>query len=195
MLTRRQREILEFIHDFAKRRGYLPSYQQIANYFGIKSKATIAKHITSLEKLGFLRRQKVDGSFYLEILSSPKIPEGNFSKVEWLLEKLPPFFISSSIIETKTSNLYAYRMPDDSMTKASILRGDLILLEKVSEKPKNAEIVLVNMENSSLMLRRIFFKDENIELRPENENFKTITTKNLYIEGIMRALLRLQAFA
>lgn len=172
-----------------ERRGYRPSYQQIAKHFGIKSKATVAKHITLLEKLGLIRRQRINGSFYIEILTSPKTLEENLCRIEWLVEDNQPLLISRSLLKTKIDLLYAYRMPDDSMNEAFIMPGDLVLLERTSENPKNADIVLVNFEGS-LLLRRIFFTNQAIELKPENKSLKSIFTTNLKIEGVMRLLLR-----
>jgi DNA-binding MarR family transcriptional regulator len=54
--TQRQREILDYIQRFIERHGYEPSYAQIARHFGVSSKATIAKHIEALERIGYLRR-------------------------------------------------------------------------------------------------------------------------------------------
>jgi repressor LexA len=65
--TQRQKDILDFITRFLERHGHQPSYAQIARHFGVKSRATIAKHITALEKRGLLARQHEDGSFGLNV--------------------------------------------------------------------------------------------------------------------------------
>src|SRR4030095_12018143 len=65
--TQRQKDILDFITRFLERHGHQPSYTQIARHFGVKSRATIAKHITALEKRGLLARQHEDGSFDLKV--------------------------------------------------------------------------------------------------------------------------------
>lgn len=193
MLTKRQREILDFIEDYIKRRGYRPSYQQIARYFGISSKSTIAKHITLLEKMGFLQRHRREGSFFIEILSSPDTPRDSFQKIEWLSEEKQPFFVSESIFQTCVENLCAYRMPDNSMIDEHILEGDLVLIEKKFSIPKNGEIALVSV-GDSLMLRKIFVSDGYFHLMPANKDFEkiTVTADEFNIEGIMYALFRPQ---
>ena len=65
--TQRQKEILDYITRFLERHGYVPSYTQIARQFGVKSRATIAKHIAALEKRGLLTREHEDGSFALNV--------------------------------------------------------------------------------------------------------------------------------
>ncbi len=193
MLTKRQREILDFIEDYIKRRGYSPSYQQIARYFGISSKSTVAKHITLLEKMGFLQRCRREGSFFIKILSDLDVPRDSFQKIEWLSEEKQPFFVSSSIFQNYAENLYAYRMPDNSMIDEHILKGDLVLLERKFSIPTNGEIILVSVKDS-LKLRRIFFSDGYFHLVPANKDFRKIVVKagEFSIEGVMRALLRPQ---
>ena len=65
--TQRQKEILDYITRFQERHGYIPSYAQIARQFGVKSRATIAKHIAALERRGLLVREHEDGSFALNV--------------------------------------------------------------------------------------------------------------------------------
>ena len=65
--TQRQKEILDYITRFLERHGYVPSYTQIARQFGVKSRATIAKHIAALERRGLLTREHEDGSFALNV--------------------------------------------------------------------------------------------------------------------------------
>ena len=65
--TQRQKDILDYITRFSERHGYEPSYAQIARHFGVKSRATIAKHIAALERRGLLMRKHEDGSFALNV--------------------------------------------------------------------------------------------------------------------------------
>jgi SOS-response transcriptional repressor LexA len=53
--TQRQAEILEYYLDFRQRRGFLPSYAMIARHIGVRSKATIAKHMAALKRQGFIK--------------------------------------------------------------------------------------------------------------------------------------------
>src|SRR4026209_1415300 len=65
--TQRQKEILDYITLFLERHAYEPSYAQIGRHFGVKSRATIAKHIAALERRGLLVREHEDGSFALNV--------------------------------------------------------------------------------------------------------------------------------
>src|SRR5438876_243602 len=65
--TQRQKEVLDYITRFLAKHGYEPSYAQIARNFGVSSKATIAKHISALEKRGLIKREHEDGTFTLAV--------------------------------------------------------------------------------------------------------------------------------
>ncbi|MBA2528214.1 MAG: HTH domain-containing protein, partial [Pyrinomonadaceae bacterium] len=65
--TQRQKEILDYLTRFLERHGHEPSYAQIARHFGVKSRATIAKHVAALEKRGLLTRKNEDGAFALTV--------------------------------------------------------------------------------------------------------------------------------
>src|ERR1041384_7903624 len=65
--TQRQKEILDHLPRFLAKHGHQPSYAQIARHFGVSSKATIAKHITALEKRGLLKREHSNDYFTLDL--------------------------------------------------------------------------------------------------------------------------------
>src|SRR5207245_11011460 len=65
--TQRQKEVLDYITRFLAKHGHEPSYAQIARYFGVSSKATIAKHISALEKRGLIKREHEPGRFTLAV--------------------------------------------------------------------------------------------------------------------------------
>ena len=55
-LTKRQREILDYLNEFIQRHGYAPSLEEIGRRFNLSSLATVHKHLTNLQDKGFIRR-------------------------------------------------------------------------------------------------------------------------------------------
>src|ERR1044072_2456722 len=55
-LTKRQREILDYLNDFIEQHGYAPSLERSGRRFGLSSLATVHKHLTNLEEKGFIKR-------------------------------------------------------------------------------------------------------------------------------------------
>lgn len=196
VITRKQREIFDFICDYMHRRGHRPSYQQIARYFGFRSKATVAKHIAALEKIGLLSRSRKNGTFTLEVVSNPDIALHSLQQIKCSFDNnysnsQQELFISDWIFDAPMDECFVYPMPDDSMIGEHILAGDLILIEKSHLPPPEGSIVLVSF-NDHRLLRKIFFTEKNIKLVPANKNFQSIVTydEEISLEGYMRALIR-----
>src|SRR3982750_1666428 len=138
--TQRQKEILDYITRFQERHGYIPSYAQIARQFGVKSRATIAKHIAALERRGLLVREHEDGSFALNVKVEDKssdslcevkllgrIAAGAPLEVVDYEERIPvPRFLLGRV---KPDRVYALRVKGDSMIDEHICDGDIALIE------------------------------------------------------------------
>lgn len=199
--TKRQKEILEYISNFIETRGYKPSYQQIAKHFRLASKAAVAKHITALEKQGLISRRRENGSFSLELF-----PKEAFSdlvcEIEWLelpaaLRLLDDFSDETLLVPTfllgfnKPERLCAFRVPNDSMLNEHICEGDIALIEKRAFA-RDGDIVVSIINSDRVILKRIFRDGANVELRPSNEKYETITipADKIEIKGIYRGLIR-----
>ena len=77
--TQRQKEVFDYLVSFLERRGYIPTYTQIAKHLGVKSRATVAKHIKALERLGLISIQ--DEPFAITIIK-PECRRLIFAKLE-----------------------------------------------------------------------------------------------------------------
>jgi repressor LexA len=199
--TKRQKEILEYISGFIEERGYKPSYQQIAKHFRLASKAAVAKHITALEKQGLISRRRENGSFSLELFPKEAMSD-LVCQIEWLalpatLRFLDDYSDETLLVPTfllgfnKPERLCAFRVQNDSMLEEHICEGDIALIEKRAFA-RDGDIVVSIINSSSVILKRFFRDGANIELRPSNENYQTITipADKVEIKGIFRGLIR-----
>jgi repressor LexA len=198
--TRRQREILDFINEFINERGHIPSYQQIARKFKIASKSAIAKHIAAMEKQGILQRRREDGSFGLALRSENLVNEA-VCEIEWLeiasaetfsenWEQEPIFVPRFLLGYYEPERIRAFRVPNDSMLDEHICEGDIALIEKRSFA-RDGAIVVAQAENRAV-LKRFYRNGANIELRPANQNYQTISLSadKVSIHGVLHGLLR-----
>jgi repressor LexA len=198
--TRRQREILDFITEFINERGHIPSYQQIARKFKIASKSAIAKHIAAMEKQGILQRRREDGSFGLELRAENLMTE-SVCEIEWLetvnaegfaenWEQEPIFVPKFLLGYYEPERIRAFRVPNDSMLDEHICEGDIALIEKRSFA-RDGAIVVAEAENR-VVLKRFYRSGANIELRPANQNYRTLrlAADKVSIQGVMHGLLR-----
>jgi repressor LexA len=201
--TQRQKDILDFITRFLERHGHQPSYAQIARHFGVKSRATIAKHITALEKRGLLARQHEDGSFGLnvkvEVDTSESLCEvrllggiaaGAPLEVVDCEERIPvPRFLLGRV---KPDRVYALRVKGDSMIDEHICDGDIALIENRTDARDGEIVVALLIEDNQATLKRLYRRGVNIELQPANSQLQplTVPANQVRVQGIFRGLLR-----
>ena len=201
--TQRQKDILDFITRFLERHGHQPSYAQIARHFGVKSRATIAKHITALEKRGLLARQHEDGSFGLnvkvednssdslcEVKLLGRIAAGAPLEVVEYEERIPvPRFLLGRV---KPDRVYALRVKGDSMIDEHICDGDIALIENRTDARDGEIVVALLIEDNQATLKRLYRRGIYIELQPANSQLQplTVPANEVRVQGIFRGLLR-----
>ena len=202
--TQRQKEILDYITRFLERHGYVPSYAQIARQFGVKSRATIAKHIAALERRGLLVREHEDGSFALNVKVEDKSGD-SLCEVKLLGriaagapleavvdsdERIPvPRFLLGRV---KPDRVYALRVKGDSMIDEHICDGDIALIENRTDARDGEIVVALLIEENQATLKRIYRRGMNIELQPANSQLQplTVPASQVRVQGIFRGLLR-----
>jgi repressor LexA len=199
--TQRQKEILDYITRFLERHGYEPSYAQIARHFGVKSRATIAKHIAALERRGLITRQHEDGSFALnvrvddseafcEIKLLGRIAAGTPLEVVECEETIPvPRFLLGRV---RPDRVYALRVKGDSMIDEHICDGDIALIENRTDARDGEIVVALLVEDNQATLKRIYRRGVNVELHPANSQLQPLTVpgSQVAVQGIFRGLLR-----
>ena len=200
--TQRQKEVLDYITRFLAKHGYEPSYAQIARNFGVSSKATIAKHISALEKRGLIKREHEPGRFTLavrvedtpanticEITLLGRIAAG--APIEAVRDvemiSVPRFLLG----RVRPERVYALRVKGDSMIDEHICDGDIALIENRVEA-REGEIVVALIDNARATLKRLFRFGHEVELRPSNAQVEPIRVhaSRVVIQGIFRGLLR-----
>jgi len=200
--TQRQKEILDFITRFLERHGYVPSYTQIARQFGVKSRATIAKHIAALERRGLITREHEDGfalNVKVEDTSSDSLCEvkllgriaaGAPLEVVDYEERIPvPRFLLGRV---KPDRVYALRVKGDSMIDEHICDGDIALIENRTDARDGEIVVALLIDENQATLKRLYRRGPNVELQPANSQLQplTIPANQVRVQGIFRGLLR-----
>jgi repressor LexA len=200
--TRKQKEVLEYITRFIARHGYEPSYAQIARHFRVSSKATIAKHISALERQGLLTRRRADGGFGLNVRVEESPAEATcevpllgrvaagapLDTVEDCETIAIPRFLLG---RTRPASVYALRVHGDSMIDEHICDGDIALIENRTEA-RNGEIVVALIDGQRATLKRLQRDGQEVELLPANSNLEPLKlhASRVAVQGIFRGLLR-----
>lgn len=205
-LTRRQKQVLDFISGFIEQNGYSPSYQEIAQGLGLASLATVHKHISALDgkhylKRGFnqsrslevtskqaqeQRRLRADAELPLEVPLLGWIPAGNPAEAGPRKESLnlAPLLGSES--------LFALEVKGDSMVEDHILSGDYVLVERTTEV-RDGEIVVALVSGAEATLKRFYRQEDGmVRLQPANAAMAPIVAAlpEIEIQGRVLAVLR-----
>src|SRR5205085_707490 len=200
--TQRQKEVLDYITRFLAKHGHEPSYAQIARHLGVNSKATIAKHITALEKRGLITREHKPGKFTIGV-SVEEAPADSVCEVR-LVGRIAAGAPIDAIEDTemicvprflfgrvRPERIYALRVKGDSMIDEHICDGDIALIESRNDA-RNGEIVVALIDHTRATLKRLFRFGDEVELRPSNATLQPIKVhaSRVEIQGIFRGLMR-----
>jgi repressor LexA len=195
-LTKKQKKILDYITEFIKLNDYAPSYQEIADYFGLVSKATVFEHIRSLEDKGYLRvaqgvaRSIEISSFYpkkpaLELPLAGLITAGEPIEA---IEQNETITVPAELIKDE-ANSYVLKVKGESMIDEGILDGDFVVVER-NYYPKNGDVVVALLDNTYATLKKYFREKKRIRLQPANSAMKPIFVKNPAIQGVVKGIFR-----
>ncbi|HWF47208.1 MAG TPA: transcriptional repressor LexA [Bryobacteraceae bacterium] len=204
-LTRRQRELMDFLASFIEKRGYSPSYEEIAGGLKLASLATIHKHIQALEAKQYLRRSynhsrslEIGDRFFAEEKARQRPVNGSTvpllgriaagSPVEAITN--PETLHFSDFASSETT--FALEVRGDSMIEDHICSGDFVLVERTGAV-RNGDIVVALLNGSEATLKRYYAEtDGRIRLQPANSAMEPIyvDSANLEIQGRLLAVMR-----
>jgi repressor LexA len=196
-VTRRQKEVLDFIGSFVERNGYSPSFEEIARGMNLKSLATVHKHITNLQNKGLLERAH-NRSRSIDLL--PQRPKGKG------VERLPLMgriaagrpVESSETSESISLNdilgnreVFALQVRGDSMRDEHIVDGDYVLVEQV-RTARQGEIVVALVRGAETTLKRYYLEGSMVRLQPSNLEMEPIyvPAAQVSIQGRVLGMLR-----
>ena len=196
-LTKKQKEILDYISESIRVNGYAPSYQEIADYFGLSSKATVYEHIKTLEDKGFIKAPSharslevipVESSIDRPAIELPMIGYIAAGKPIEAIEQHESMSVPKDFIREK-DEAYVLQVKGDSMVEDGILSGDFVIVER-NYYPNNGDVVVALLDNEFATLKRYYRERNHIRLQPANKKYKPIKVKNPAIQGIVRGVIR-----
>ena len=202
-LTKRQKQVLDFIANFVDDNGYCPSYDEIARGLNLASLATVHKHISVLETKTYLKRG-FNQSRSLELSpkymqeqrrTKPAIPEipllGRIA-AGMPVEAVEHREVLNFADFTGSGETFALEVRGNSMIDDHICDGDLILLEKTTQV-RDGDIVVALVAGAETTLKRFHREPgDMIRLQPANAGMKPIVVhaRDVQIQGRLLAVLR-----
>lgn len=192
-LTKRQKEILDFIEAYINSHDYAPSYREIANHFQLNSIATVADHVSNLKDKGCLTK---DFNEARSLQLTPRFDERTFE-----IPLMGTIAAGAPIEAIRTNetidipkdmmgkNVFALKVRGDSMIEDGIFNGDYVIIEQ-TDNPRNGEIVVALIDNENATLKRFYREKDHIRLQPANSNYKPIRTNKVVVQGRVKGVIR-----
>jgi len=193
-ITRRQKEVYDFLQQFIDEHGYSPSFEEIGAGLGLSSLATVHKHLNNLQEKGLLKRDynrsrsidvvKMRTRTKHPVAAAP--PNDSLPLVGVIAAGRPleavenPDSISLGDF-TRSREVYVLRVKGESMQDEHIMDGDYVLIEKTNTV-RDGEIAVALVSKSEATLKRIYREGEIIRLQPSNATMKSIMVPAAEVE-------------
>ena len=200
-LTKKQKQILDFIKTYMVSHGYPPTIREIGTAVGSSSPATIHAHLANLEEKGYIKKQNSKNRA-LELLVENEFEQKNENVVDVpLLGKITAgspieaienpneFFSLPAFLIPKNKEVFTLNVSGCSMINAGIFDGDIVIVEK-RNTARNGEIVVAMTDENEVTLKRFYKENGHFRLQPENDTIDPIILPNVTILGIAIGLYR-----
>ena len=196
-LTKRQREILDYLNEFIQQHGYAPSLEEIGRRFSLSSLATVHKHLTNLQEKGFIRRAW-NRSRSVELVPtrvgvrSVELPLLGFVAAGAPIEAVSgneTIAVPEAIAGKRDS--YVLRVKGDSMIDEQIRDGDYVIVED-RKSADNGEMVIALLSGADVTLKKFYRENGRVRLQPANPSMQPIFAdpEQVQVQGVVVGVMR-----
>jgi repressor LexA len=196
MITKRQKELLDYLRGYIDAHGYAPTLDEIGRHFSLASLATVHKHLTNLERKGRIRRH-ANQSRALELVPDPKVGRAvNVPLLGRVAAGTPIEPVETPETVTLPEELlgrgetFALRVRGDSMVGEGILDGDLVVVE--SRQSAENGTTVVALVRGEATVKKVYRERGRVRLVAANERMPPIIARadDVQIRGVVIAVLR-----
>jgi repressor LexA len=198
-LTKRQKEILDYIESFIDDRGYAPSFEEIAESFGYSSLATVHEHLSNLERKGYIRKS-YNESRSIELVSRESAtPVVELPLLGAVAAGLPieaiedneTLAVPPDMISRRRDN-YVLRVEGNSMIEEQIRDGDYIVVQ-AQDNAEDGQMVVALVDGESATVKKLYREGGGrVRLQPANPTMAPIFVQadDLRIQGVVVGVIR-----
>lgn len=194
-LTKRQKEIYEYLKEHIHSMGYAPSIMEICAKFNLSSPATVHKHLSHIEEKGLIRRES-NLSRAIELVEETGATTPEFQLLGNIMAGKPIEVIESRemmslLPDPSGKDIFVLKVKGRSMIDDHIQDGDYVIVER-RDHAENGETVVALLDNESATLKRFYREKDHIRLQPANSEMEPIIVKegDFKIQGVVIGVLR-----
>lgn len=193
MLTKRQKNVLDFLKGYEAKKGYAPSLEEIRKHFKLASVSTAHFHVKKLEGLGYLRKEEnqpraIDVFQQEKLIEIPLLGTIAAGVPIEAIETRETIAITKDDIG-RVGDHYALRVQGNSMIEDGIYDGDLVVIRQQNTADDGQTVVAIVNENEAT-LKRIYKEKNGFRLQPANPTLFPIYTKEVEIRGVVVKIIR-----
>jgi repressor LexA len=196
MLTKRQKQVLDFIKTFINKHDYAPSLDEVKDHLGLSSVSTAHFHVQALQQKGFLRKDENrpraieisenGGGNVRTIPLAGTIAAGQPIEA---IEGQDTVQVPAVLIPNSGRKYFALKVKGDSLIEDGIVDGDVVIAEQTNTA-ENGALVVALTENNEATLKYFYKEKDRIRLEPRNRALKPIFVRACTIQGRFISLLR-----
>ena len=197
-LTRRQKEILEYLNQYIDREGFAPTIEEIAEHFSLRSLATVHKHLTNLQEKGLIRRawnrsralELVPTEVTVKAIELPLLGRVAAGSPIEAIEASETIFVPEDMVGR--SETYVLQVKGDSMIEEQIRDGDYVIVENRTTA-NDGEMVIALLDGDSVTLKKLYREGGGrVRLQPANARLEPmfVDQDRLRIQGVVIGVLR-----
>ncbi|MFJ7735036.1 transcriptional repressor LexA [Lysinibacillus sp. NPDC097287] len=199
-VSKRQEDILAFIKEEVRAKGYPPSVREIGEAVGLASSSTVHGHLARLEQKGLIRRDPTkpraieilepeDTIQKQSVIHVPLVGKVTAGSPITAIENIEEYFPLPDTYGTSEDQLFMLEIMGESMIEAGILDGDLVIVKQKSTA-NNGDIVVAMTEEDEATVKRFYKEKTHFRLQPENATMEPIIVNQVSILGQVVGLYR-----
>jgi repressor LexA len=197
-LTRRQKEILDFLNSFIDAQGYAPTIEEIAEHFQLRSLATVHKHLTNLQEKGLIKRawnrsralELVPTQVAVRAVELPLLGRVAAGSPIEAIDASETIFVPEDMVGRRDT--YVLQVKGDSMIEEQIRDGDYVIVENRTSA-NDGEMVIALLDGDSVTLKKLYREGGGrVRLQPANARLDPmiVDQDRLRIQGVVIGVLR-----
>ena len=196
-LTKRQREILDYLNDFIQQHGYAPSLEEVGRRFGLSSLATVHKHLTNLQDKGFIKRawnrsrsvELIPARIGGRALELPLLGYVAAGRPIEAITSTETITVPEALVGKRDT--YVLRVKGDSMIDEQIRDGDFVIVED-RKTATNGEMVIALLAGSDVTLKKFYKEQDQVRLQPANPTMAAIVVPaaDVQVQGVVIGVMR-----
>jgi repressor LexA len=196
-LTKRQREILDYLNEFIQQHGYAPSLEEVGRRFGLSSLATVHKHLTNLQEKGFIKRAW-NRSRSVEVIPTRsggravELPLLGYVAAGVPIEAIATaetIAVPEDLVSRRDT--YVLRVRGDSMIDEQIRDGDYVIVED-RKAATDGEMVIALVGGSDVTLKKLYRDNGRVRLQPANPAMQPmlLDPDRVQVQGVVVGVMR-----